>query len=555
MPSKFNTKINKEVEISRLKKIKKKTEIIEQKHEKTIKIKIMNKNGTEKHKKIGNGSYMGEKGYTIYKNQFSEGRLQQIREDLTMTPKISSDYGDVVSFPIFMENSKKMYLPRYYGIKNIGRIRDMRITKGDKINLTFAGKLRNHQVKPVKKCLQALRDEGVGNGGILATVCAFGKSCTSLYMASVLKRKTIIIIHVTVLMNQWIESIQKFLPDAKIGVIQGKRIEIEGKDIVIAMIQSISLKEYPSDFFKSFGFLIVDEVHRSPGEKYSRIFKKIKCYYRLGLSATPKRDDNLHHLFINYLGGIIHESKINSVENARVLIRRLTFIDDSEIAQEKYSKNILNFRKKPVHVKMLNNIAYYLPRTKFIVDEVIKLAKQGRQVLMLSVRIRQLEDAKQYLDSLNTNITYGFYIGSMKASERKANESKQIILASMSLCAVGMDIISLSSIAFLTPIASLPNLKQAIGRSQRKVHEMYPPLILDIIDDFSCFFNQATKRLKFYKKQGYTLVDENYEPIPVEDKKNKKSKKYNKNSQPVDSYFKLLENNGELFKDNECMFD
>ena len=45
-------------------------------------------------------------------------------------------------------------------------------------------------------------------------------------------------------MRQWIERIEQFLPTAKVGRIQGSIIDIEGKDIVIGMLQSLSMKDY-----------------------------------------------------------------------------------------------------------------------------------------------------------------------------------------------------------------------------------------------------------------------------------------------------------------------
>ena len=47
----------------------------------------------------------------------------------------------------------------------------------------------------------------------------------------------------TFLLNQWKERIQQFLPGARVGTIQGETIDIEDKDIVIGMLQSISMKD------------------------------------------------------------------------------------------------------------------------------------------------------------------------------------------------------------------------------------------------------------------------------------------------------------------------
>jgi superfamily II DNA or RNA helicase len=60
-------------------------------------------------------------------------------------------------------------------------------------------------------------------------------------------------------MNQWKERIRQFLPNARVGTIQGKIIDTDNKDIVLCMLQSLSQKEYDIDLFDSFGTVIVDE--------------------------------------------------------------------------------------------------------------------------------------------------------------------------------------------------------------------------------------------------------------------------------------------------------
>jgi hypothetical protein len=66
----------------------------------------------------------------------------------------------------------------------------------------------------------------------------------ALKIISLLATKTLILVHKEFLMNQWIERITDFLPSARVGKIQGPTFDIENKDIVIGMIQSLYDKEY-----------------------------------------------------------------------------------------------------------------------------------------------------------------------------------------------------------------------------------------------------------------------------------------------------------------------
>ena len=154
----------------------------------------------------------------------------------------------------------------------------------------------------VEKYLKYVKNNG---GGCLALHTGFGKTCLALYIISALKKRTIIIVHKEFLMRQWIERIEQFLPEAKVGKIQAKTIDVEGKDIVICMLQSLSMKEYNKELFKGYGLTIVDECHHISAEVFSRAFFKIVTKYTLGLSATIKRKDGLTKIIKWFLGDIV----------------------------------------------------------------------------------------------------------------------------------------------------------------------------------------------------------------------------------------------------------
>ena len=65
--------------------------------------------------------------------------------------------------------------------------------------------------------------------------------------------------------------------DAKIGFIQRDKIDIDNKQIVIGMLQSIAKDKYSSDIFKDFGLVIFDEAHHAPSKYFSRAFT---CLFR-----------------------------------------------------------------------------------------------------------------------------------------------------------------------------------------------------------------------------------------------------------------------------------
>ena len=121
-------------------------------------------------------------------------------------------------------------------------------------------------------------------GGIISLPCGDGKTCLSIYLFAQLKVKTLVLVHKAFLMDQWKESITKFT-NARIGEIRQSKIEIEDKDIVIAMLQTLSSskKVFPKDAFDEFGFTITDEAHHIAAPSFSRALPIITSKYMLGL--------------------------------------------------------------------------------------------------------------------------------------------------------------------------------------------------------------------------------------------------------------------------------
>lgn len=201
--------------------------------------------------------YLGQKGYSILKNSLTAQQQQQIRKDLMMKPFMPpNSIQQAVEFPIYRESPKKIYVPRFYGFEKFGKPDEDMLPEGDDISVPFAGDLRDYQHNIINSYLKEAHDTGCG---LLEIPCGRGKTVMALNIISQLGKKTLVIVHKEFLLNQWVERIEQFLPSARIGRIQGQILDIENKDVVIGMLQSLSMKDYPSGTFDSFGLTISDE--------------------------------------------------------------------------------------------------------------------------------------------------------------------------------------------------------------------------------------------------------------------------------------------------------
>jgi superfamily II DNA or RNA helicase len=171
--------------------------------------------------------------------------------------------------------------------------------------------MRQKQIDIMKIVLNKL-DEN--DGGLLCLGCGSGKTVMALYIASCLKVKTLVIVHKSFLLNQWKERAAEFT-DAKIGIIQQDKVDIEDKQIVIGMLQSISKDKYSSDIFKDFGLVIFDEAHHAPSQYFSKALPIIACKKTLALSATPNRADKLEKILFWYFGDIMYKAPAEAINN------------------------------------------------------------------------------------------------------------------------------------------------------------------------------------------------------------------------------------------------
>lgn len=548
-------------------------------------------------------TYLGQKGYTINKNELSIEKQIQIRNDLTIKPFVmGSPMNDLKTFPVYRESPNKFYVPHYYGVQHFGTPKQYKISEGVSINLEFNGAPRDYQEQVINKFIYHCLSVGFG-GGLLELYTGWGKTCAGLYILSMLKKKTIIIVHKEFLMNQWIERIQHFLPRAKIGKIQGPVIDTENKDIVLCMLQSLVMKDYDQKIFDDFGLTIIDEVHHISSQSFSNSLFKLVTKYMLGLSATMNRKDGTTDVFKMFLGKVIYKAERKN--DMLVEVRAINYkVDDKS-----FNDTILDFRGKPQNSSMITKICEYSRRTEFIikvlcnfiqVEEVdqniidaykcemdrnnpnCELCNKNNNYLVKNscchcvkyciTCLDKLEPLKydyidekgkkkQYVERIkcpncekvlkyeqnyienkyvkplstthtiimahNLNILHyiynkfvcknlasiGYYIGGMSEIELKKSEKKQVILATYSMSAEGLDIPTLNAEFLITPKT---DVVQSVGRILRAKHNYSHPIIYDFIDSHDLFQRQWIKRKTYFKKQNYKIIGTN-------------NKEYNKN--------------------------
>mgnify|MGYP003332059658 CR=1 FL=1 len=85
-------------------------------------------------------NYLGQKGYSIYKKNLSIEQQNDLRRELMVQAKVPNSPVKTEPFPIYLESTEKIYVPRYFGYKKFGTC-DIKIEDGEDIDLSFNGTL------------------------------------------------------------------------------------------------------------------------------------------------------------------------------------------------------------------------------------------------------------------------------------------------------------------------------------------------------------------------------------------------------------------------------
>tara|TARA_Y100000004_G_scaffold153265_1_gene176854 strand:+ start:1978 stop:3312 length:1335 start_codon:yes stop_codon:yes gene_type:complete len=413
----------------------------------------------------------------------------EIKKELTVRPIVNADFGVAPpSFKVFRKAKSGLCVPRYYAEEKFGKVTEDIRPKPEKIKISFKGKLRDetHQNEALSKAIEA-------GHGILSLPCGFGKTTVSLAIACKLGYRTMIVVHKEFLANQWKERIQQFCPGASIGIVQQNKKEVDC-DFVIAMLQSLSLKEYSFEDFDSIGTLIVDEAHHICAKVFSQSLFKLCPKHAFGLSATPNRKDGLTKVLHWFMGPTffsVERKNQDQVDMFPLVYTCPRFEDPPPCTR---------FGKLSLPT-MITELTEMSDRNRLILQTIKDLAKTTRQILVLSDRRFHCE----YLHN-KFKTSSGLYMGGMKEEELAESSKKQIIFATFSQAHEGLDIPTLDTVILATPKS---DIVQSIGRIMRETKgKKNNPQIYDVVDHWSVFFAMYNKRLRVYRQGGFNIPDQ-----------------------------------------------
>ena len=429
-------------------------------------------------------------GYQIPKDH----REAMLKKTLTVRPFSMVKPQFQPKYKVWHEDAKSLYLPKHFGIERYGQVPEREVAKTPDVHWQFAGSIRPAQLPVVNSFLLPEPHDG-----ILSLHTGGGKTVCALYIASRLKVPTLVVVHNTFLRDQWVDRIRAFLPNARIGRVQADVVDVQDKDVVIVMLQTLSMKELNDNLFAPIGLVIVDECHHIASEVFVQALPKVTSRYMLGLSATPDRKDKLMFAIHWFLGPLLYKSDTGDSVDTQVKVEMYEY----ENNDPEFNEIVVSSQGMVSVPIMVNKLTACEDRTKWLIRILADVMEEGRQVLVLSDRVQHCKDI---LDGLPSDLKEQACILSQAVKSEVRTEyckTKTILIATYSMCKEGFDVPTLNTLVMATP---RPDIDQIVGRILRveKAGRAVHPLIVDIVDPQ--FKRQFGARNTLYKKRQYRVA-------------------------------------------------
>ena len=355
-----------------------------------------------------------------------------------------------------------------------------------------------------------------GASGVLVMPCGSGKTQTALSLVASYGARTLWITHTQdLLMQSRDRALSCFEIDERtMGTITAGKVNV-GSSITFATVQTLSnidLEPY-KDYWD---VVIVDECHKAVGTPtklmmFYKVVSQLSALIKLGLTATPKRNDGLERCMYALLGEKLYEVPEEAVAKNTVPIRVQMWEDGSFMPDSCEFTNA----DGTINPAMLTEaVCKCSGRNQEIARIVQEENRRGNTVLVLSDRVQHLTDLRALVGEDYTEQVFSMGASKKARSARREMLDKlkrkelRCVFATYQLAKEGLDIPTLNTVILATPKKDSITVIQSCGRVGRKAPGKNVGIVYDIIDTrFPMFMRYARKRQSMYKTKKYTIIN------------------------------------------------
>jgi len=352
--------------------------------------------------------------------------------------------------------------------------------------------LRDYQRRGVDELLKRLQ-------GTVVLPCGTGKSRLGVGAILSARVDALVLVHTIDLADQWVEQLRA------IGIEPG-RVDGDHDDphhpVVVATIQSVYAKLASpfedTDWLGKFGTCVLDEAHHAPARTFMSVLNAIPARYRLGLTATPDREDGLERLMDWSFGPRLLERNTEEMIKLGYLMKA-----EIEIVRTSFEFEWSGPDEKKIHA-MDKALVANDDRNRLIADRAAAEALAGESVLVLSNRKPHCRKLAQMINQ--RGVVAVAVMGSTTKKGRKdaiqdLREGKLPVMVATSLADEGLDVRRLSRILLAWPQRARGGTTQRTGRILRDWPKK--PKLIDFVDaHVPTLADRASDRRSVWREMG-----------------------------------------------------
>ena len=288
----------------------------------------------------------------------------------------------------------------------------------------------------------------------------------------------------------------------KLGKAREFKEDIEEREMDYVELGVDKAEKLYKEFVEA-GLIIVDEVQHVPARTVSEVIKNSPWSLRLGLSATPWRDDGKDIMIYALIGEVVPRritsseliSKGYLVPVKIIMVKRkakIEGVDEGVVGAKRY-------------VAIKNKIFYDNKRN----EEIAELVKAApKPVLILVKEIKHAEELNKKLKEVG--LSSAVLTGKEPSSRREAvlrlvAEGKLDAVVATTLADEGLDLPPLRTLVLAAGGRSQTRTLQRVGRVTRPYPGKEVGLVIDIWDDDreagGVFYRQGLARKELYSSE------------------------------------------------------
>ncbi len=398
--------------------------------------------------------------------------------------------------------------------------------------------LRDYQKQAIQNWEKSSRK------GCIVLPTGAGKTAIGIKAIQKINAATLVVVPTIDLMEQWAHNILKHLStynnnsqDIVIGKLGG------GEDV----LHAITVSTYDSAYLRAatignqFKFIIFDEVHHLPAPGYRSIAEQCIAPYRLGLTATIEREDELHELIPHLTGGVVFRLGAQQLSEQKHLaehtIDRIQVNLTSEEQKEydiNHSKFLTNLKQLGFKIPSMYNLRRLIMmsnRNKTAREAMLARNKANEIALNSQAKIKELQKilqqnnkTKTIIFTQNNKMVYELanrflipFITHKTTKEERRDvlegfkSGRYNVVATSRVLDEGVDVPDAELGIIVSGTGSGRELIQRLGRLLRPKQDNRKAKLIEIVSKHTRETNTSAKRITALRKNSDTDTFSVYE--------------------------------------------